>query len=107
MDKIKALEQDLEKTYKQIYNLENIHDNIEISTYTTDSANLTNLYNNIKTFSPEIRNNFIADISKFNVFSSKEYKFGTMRNEQRKFLLEKLKERYTEKKAFIESLMSK
>lgn len=108
MDKIKALELDLERTHSQIKNLETIHDNIIVYSLDITHEQLTNLYNNIpqliKEPSQNAINTVISELAQFSGPSDKTHKFSTMRDEQRKFLLEKLKERYSEKKSYIDSL---
>ena len=95
--------QDLQKTYQQINNLEIINDKSDITINIPDIVMLQKLYDDLKTFGKTERNIFLTQISKIEGINAKNKKFSTMKNEQRTFLLQKLNERITEINKKIET----
>jgi hypothetical protein len=96
------LKKELEKTDEQIFNLENILVDTNITVKIPDEEFLTELYNNLKTFTMEDKSKFISEASKNLGINPDDKKFNTIRDEQRKFLSDKLKE----KREFIISKMN-
>ena len=95
------LKKELENTNEQISHLENILENTNIIIKVPETEFLTELYNNLKTFTLEDKCKFITEISQNQNINPDNKKFNTIHDEQRKFLIEKLKE----KKEFISSKM--
>lgn len=96
------LKKELEKTNEQIFNLENVLEVTNMNIKIPETEFLTELYNNLKTFSLEDKCKFIAEASKNDGINPDNKKFNTIRDEQRKFLAEKLKE----KRDFLVSKMN-
>lgn len=95
---------DLQKTYQQINNLENIIDKSDNTVIVPDKNTLDNLHANLKTLNNIERNIFLSQIANIEGINSKNKKFSTMRNEQRTFLLEKLNERVIEIKKKLDNI---
>jgi hypothetical protein len=102
---INKINQDLQKTYQQINNLEVINDKSDITIDIPDKVMLDKLYNDFKTFDKSERNIFLSQISKIkgDGMNSKNKNFSTMKTEQRTFLLEKLNQRVIEMKKRLEN----
>jgi len=101
MDKDR-LKKELEKTEEQIFNLENVLEESNIKVKIPDDEFLKELYSNLKTFSLEDKCKFIEEASKNVGINPDGKKFNTIRDEQRKFLADKLKE----KRDFIQARMN-
>ena len=103
---INKINQDLQKTYQQINNLEVINDKSDITIDIPDKVMLDKLYNDFKTFDKSERNIFLSQISKIEGegMNSKNKNFSTMKTEQRTFLLEKLNQRVIEMKKTLDNL---
>jgi hypothetical protein len=95
MEKEKS-SQDIEKTKGQIKNLEEINEKTDITINIPEKETLDQLYNDFKTFGKTERNAFLTKLSKLEGINSDNKKYNTMKNEQRLFLLEKLKERVSD-----------
>ena len=93
---------ELEKTDEQIFNLENILVDTNITVKIPDEEFLKELYENLKTFTMDDKCKFISEASKNVGINPDNKKFNTIRDEQRKFLADKLKE----KREFIISKMN-
>lgn len=91
------LKKELEKTDEQISHLENVLEETNIIVKIPEMDFLTELYNNLKTFTLEDKCKFITEASKNSGINPDGKKFNTIRDEQRQFLTERLKE----KKEFI------
>ena len=102
---INKINQDLQKTYQQINNLEVINDKSDITIDIPDKVMLDKLYNDFKTFDKSERNIFLSQISKIEGegMNAKNKNFSTMKTEQRTFLLEKLNQRVIEMKKRLEN----
>lgn len=98
------MNQDLQKTYQQINNLENIIDKSDNTVCVPDKNTLDNLHANLKTLNNIERNIFLSQIANIEGINAKNKKFSTMRNEQRTFLLEKLNERVIEIKKKLDNI---
>jgi hypothetical protein len=89
---IEQLKSELKRYEQQVYNLENILKTIEPIVTIPDNEFLTELYNNLGMFEKEHRCDFLKHISN-NMINMNNKQFNTIKNEQREYLVVKIKEK--------------
>jgi hypothetical protein len=83
----------IKKLEDQIHNLENVLETTNIVVTIPEESFLTELYTNLKTFSREQLSDFLKNISDNNNINPDNKQFNNMKDEQRKLILERLKEK--------------
>jgi hypothetical protein len=91
-------------TKNQIKNLEEALETTDINIKIPEYSFLNDMYVNLKTLTNEERNKFILDISTIYNLNPNNKKFNTLRDEQRLFILNRLKEKKQEIKQKIKNL---
>ncbi len=84
----------IKKLEAQIHNLENILETTNVVVTIPEESFLTELYTNLKTFSQDQLCDFLKNISSNNNINPDNKQFNTMKDEQRKLILERLKEKF-------------
>ena len=95
---------EIKRTEEQIHNLDTVLDTTDIKVKQPEKEFLEELYKNLLTFSQEDRNKFIKESSKCNDINPDNKTFHTFKEDQRKALSERLKEKldFLEKKLKLE-----
>ncbi len=91
---------EIKRTEEQLHNIDCVLDTTDIKVKRPENEFLEELYKNLQTFTQEDRNKFIEESSKCNDINPDNKTFHTFKEDQRKALSERLKEKldFLEKK---------